>query len=124
MEASQIIFQALSTDPTLSSLLGNDSDGNVRVYTAWHDSKRGYPQVTITMVGESSGYNGDNIRKIMSTPFQVDIWTPKDPTTIKTNVRRILGVVGTNAFLARPDQYYSDDKLHRVVYQTTINQIL
>lgn len=123
MSAKSIVFQALSTDATIQSIVGLDSDSNVRVYQSWHDSLRGYPQITITRVAKVGESHGDNSQSVTGTPIQIDGWDHNSPTALENAIDSALRTIPENErseITVIDDQYDTLDKVYRVILQITI----
>ncbi len=127
MTAKSILGQALEAYTDLTTLLGTDGDGNARIYQSWHDSERGYPQLTVTRLDETGQIHGDNAILVKGTPMQVDVWVsangPTSPTAIELKTKEAIESIAENQRsvpLVADDTYDATDKVYRIIIITTI----
>ncbi|MTI49456.1 MAG: hypothetical protein FH761_16610 [Firmicutes bacterium] len=127
MSAKSLLFQALINDIGVTNRVGFDSNNNPKIYQSWHDSKRGYPQITITRVAESGESHGDNETEVLATIMQIDIWTNNSPTNLEDAVKLAVynNIPSNQRSKTRSilDEYESQDKLYRVTLQTIIYEV-
>ena len=94
--AKEYIYNLLSTDTTLTNMLATDVvSGEPLITQSWYDSEAKTPQITITRILETSGFDYDDIEELLVTPFQIDIWVDKNssPTAIEKRVKELLKTV-------------------------------
>lgn len=119
MSAKSIVFQALINDTGVTNLVPVDN-----INQQWFDRDIGLPQITIFRLPEIGAIHGDNKMLNRQTTMQVDIWVGvnESPTPIETEVKRVLGTIGTNP-LAIGDTNEIDEPITRVTIQTNINEV-
>ena len=128
MSAKSILAQALVNNAALLALVGTDGNGNPRIYQSWHDSIRGYPQVTLTRVSETGSAHGDNGTLVLGTPIQIDVWistsASSSPTPIedavKAAVRDDIPQHQRSEIRVIDDNADVTDKSYRITMQVTI----
>ena len=127
MTAKALLGQALENYTDLTTLLGVDDDGNSRIYQSWHESSRGYPQITITRINEFGVSHGDNGTIVKAVPMQVDVWVSasysSSPTAVELEVKNaILEMPEASRSVPRviDDNFDTLDKVYRITIQTTI----
>ena len=121
MEPNGVIYQALIADNALTTLVGNDSTGQPRIYGSWHNSNRGYPQITINNSGEAVAWAGDNIVRQVGAVIEVNIWTQDDPEALKTEVRRVISSLLTATFpLVVRESFEDTAEAYRVLMNTNV----
>ena len=78
----------------IDTLRAYESLRGVPILTAWHDSEKGYPQITITQISNRAVSHSDNRADFRAPLLQIDIWDRGNPFLVAEKVIAALGETG------------------------------
>jgi len=112
MRAKQFVIELLSGDKELKRKVKSIS-------SAWHDMKKGYPQITVTQIYSRAASFSDN-RVDMRVPLiQIDIWNKGNPFLISEMVTRILA---ENGYDYSDEREQNEVEINRVILEYRIEE--
>ncbi len=112
MRAKQRIIDIISSNPELSRMLKSISP-------AWHDEKKGYPQVTVTQIISRPAFLADNHAVYNGVVVQVDIWSKGDPFEVSGLITKALNSEG---IFAVTESEKNEENINRIILEIKLQE--
>lgn len=88
IKAKQLILNILCADSDLKSIVKGG------ISAAWHDTKKGYPQITVTQISNRPASFSDNKVDFRIPLIQIDVWDKGNPFLVSAKVIEALANAG------------------------------
>ena len=107
IKAKQRLLDILSADSGLKKSVKNISG-------AWHDSKKGYPQVTVTQLSNRPASVSDDKVDFRTPLLQVDIWDKGNPFLIAD---KIIAALEKEGYEPADEREQNEAEINRVILE-------
>jgi len=107
IKAKQQLLDILTSCPELKKQVKNIS-------ASWHDSKKGYPQVTVTQISNNPASYSDDMVDFKVALLQVDIWSKGNPFLVAGIIQETMLEAG---YSSSDERERNEDTINRVILE-------
>lgn len=112
IKAKEVILNLLKADAALKKL-------KPHISAAWHDSKKGYPQITVTQISNRPGSHSDNQVDFRIPLLQIDVWDTGNPFLVSEKIQAALEHEG---YEASDEREQNEPEVNRVILEYRLEE--